>query len=215
MYLTPGALQNDPPPKSKYIHITRNTAFYAGIQSEDDDDKYILRQSKIGDPDSCPARYFERIEDEIVGISSTVDSLIVFGKEKIFRVQGLLGGGNLSYQVSTISDNAGCLSHNSIIRVNKSIYWCGRDGLYATDGTKVSKLPNSVRIAKSYNEWKDSFDNTSDIWGAYDDKQNRLFWTMAGENGERFLLCIELNYVEENHLPVSYTHLTLPTILLV
>ena len=218
LYIGNNAFQNSIPPKAKYVHITRNTAFYAGILNDDATYDYnIIYQSKVGRPDSVPRELFERFDDHIVGLSSTLDALIVFGKKKIYRVTGLLNDfASNSYNVTVLSENAGCVSHKSIVKVFRHIYWLARDGIYVTDGNSVQRMSISNHISRKLVSWIDNFgQNIETLQGVYDDVEQRLYWSIAPVADQFFrnsnitlsrvrnLLCLQLGLSDQGVFPLS------------
>ena len=188
LYALAGVGSNDLPPKSKYIHITRSTAFYAGIENNN----RIIYQSKIGDCDSVPSNFFETVDDDIVGLSSIKDLLLVFCQSKLYSIAGLLdntGKTSLNFPVrgvyftNILSNTCGCLSHRSIVLAGKLIFWLGQDGIYLSDGQMVQKIESSKQITDKYKDWKQNFANDfSDIQGVHDEKNNKIYWLLRDKD---------------------------------
>ena len=208
LYALPNVAPNQQPPIAKYTYVHRDTGFYAGVPSEGNN---ILYQSKIGDVDSVPRTFFESFDEEIIGLSSIQDKLLIFCKNKVYSMRGLLddtGRTALSvpvegvYDTVLLSNAAGCLSHNCIVPTDKSVFWLGDEGIYGTDGTLVQKIQSSIHLSDRLNEWKEAWNgNFSGIQGVYHKKDNRIFWIHRNKE-YKFLLVLDLNFVNENRFPL-------------
>jgi hypothetical protein len=169
IYTTGQILDNDPPPIAKYVHITNGVAYYAvGNQ---------VFQAVSGDVDSCPVDLFSDLDEDITGISSINGVPIVFGKRRIWRLEGIfdeLGSGQTIPQ--KISDTAGCLNHNSIVQTNAGLFWFGVDGIYFTNGYQISKVNDDRN--ESYAAVIATDEQKKNVYGMYDRETNRVWWSI-------------------------------------
>ena len=219
LYTIGATKQNNEPPKSKLVYISRNTGFYARTLDDDDnEDNITVYQSKVGDPDSVPKDLFEQVDEEVVGLSDVDDALLVFCREKIYRIQGLLNDvGSDSYYVSLISNSAGCLSHEGIVKVDKEVYWLGKDAVYHSDGETVQRIAQCTKLINRFNRWKAAWgDNYEGIKAIYDENSHRVYWIHRDTDTQspakppgkpdpityenRIFLVMDLNYREAGYV---------------
>ena len=85
--------------------------------------------------------------EEITGAASFKDVLVVFTDVSMYV---LLGSSALDFQLRKIDGSVGCVSHWSIVEANGLLYWMARDGIYAFDGSKATKV--SVGIDQFWSE---------------------------------------------------------------
>jgi len=175
LYTNGDVLDNDPPPQCKYVHIVNGVAYYANIKDGTNYYKNQLRQSIIGDPDSCPIDLTIDLLEEIVGISSYNDNPIVFSKKRVYRLNGQydeLGQGQVIYE--DITKTVGCMSHNSIVQTRYGVFWAGDDGFYWTDGFQFKKISDTIN--ERYKDLVSSDTRRSRIYGTFDTVDNRIHW---------------------------------------
>lgn len=177
LYTEGGILSNDPPPLAKYIHVANGACFYAHIKEGSNIYKYRLRQSVLGDPDSVPSGNFLDLEDEITGLSSFSDRVIVFGRNSTYRVDGVfdeLGGGGLTYQ--KVSDTLGCISNKSIVQLPNGVVFADEDGFCFTDGFQVIRITD--QLVKRYKDIVNTPTQRKRIFGNYDKENRRVYWSV-------------------------------------
>lgn len=184
LYTEGGVLENDIPPLAKYITITGDNgiAWYAHIKEGTEIKKNRIRQSLPGDPDSCPAIFYQDVAEDIAGISSVRGFPIVICDNAAYRLEGFfddLGQGGIT--AVKISDTTSCISSNSIVQTLDGIYWCGRDGIYYCDGYKVFRI-NDEWAEDTYNALVSTSSQQSYIEGAYDKVNRRIWWTFQEDD---------------------------------
>jgi hypothetical protein len=174
IYTTGDVFDNDPPPANATIcHITNGIAYYAV------DNK--VYQSVPGDFDSVPASSYRQFDEKITGINSVNGIPIIFGKSKVWRVDGIIdeiGSGDIA--VIKISDSAGCVSNNSIVQINAGLVWFGVDGIYTTDGYRVLRINDDLQ--ERYSAMIETTRQKEVIHGAYDKVGNRVYWSVQKES---------------------------------
>lgn len=182
LYTTGGVVGNDPPPAAKYITILGGTAYYGNILDTDGQAfPYRVRQSIQNDPDSCPATFYDDLDDEITGLSNFRNYVIVLCKNSIYRLENgfnELGQGFLSHE--RLTDTVGCVSHSSIVRTEFGIFFCGTNGIYWTDGYDFKRL--SLELEKTYKDLINSSTKTSRINGVYLKDTRRVIWAFIGDD---------------------------------
>lgn len=171
LYTTGGILPNDQPPPCKFIAQVGEYTYYINTFERsgnispyyaDPDDAsptydtltykptpYRAKQSAALDPDSVPEGNFIDFPDPIMGGGAAADRVILATTEEVYRIDGKyddLGAGAVTANI--ISKETGCISHNSMISVKDRLYFCGSDGVYATDG--ISCVNISRHISKTY-----------------------------------------------------------------
>ena len=181
IYINDGTVDFDPPPLHKYNHVVSNTGYYAHVIDSAGENPYRVRQSVPGVPDSAPIDFFVDMDDEIVGISSVRKSPIVFCKKYIYRIDGSFdqfGRGNMT--PIRISDNAGCISHNSIVACENGIFWFGNDGVYYTDGYQVNKV--SDQLNDRYKSWLKNTTQRTRIIGKFFEKERLVVFAFQRDS---------------------------------
>lgn len=177
LYTEGGILSNDAPPLCKYVHVVNGACFYANIKDGNNIYKYRVLQSVVDDPDSVPAGNFIDLEDEITGISSFSDRLIVFARNATYRIDGTFdstGGGGLFDQ--KISDTIGCISQDSIVQLPNGVVFADEDGFAFTDGFKVFRITD--QLVKRYKPLVVTENQQRRIFGSYDKENRRVYWTV-------------------------------------
>lgn len=178
-----GTLSYLAPPKCKYVHVVNETGYYGHIkESNGEIDRYKVMQSIPGDADSVPAVFFEKVEQEITGLSSIFDRPIALCKNYIYRIDSVItsdGGGAMDPR--RIDDRAGCVSNNSVVQTHLGLFWAGNVGFYWTDGFKVQKISDNLN--ETYQNLVANSEKAGRIYGSYDPSTERVFWSVCKEDG--------------------------------
>lgn len=176
IYITGGVLDNDPPPKAKFVHTVNGFTYYAYFQEGAETFPNKYRQSIQNDPDSCPGQLQDEVEDEITGFNSAAGVPMVFCKRLVFRVEGQLDEfGQGSMEHIKIADDAGCVSNQSIVQAEGRVFWAGNDGFYTSDGYQVQKI--SFHLKNSYLTYLNLLSNSRRIQGIFNSYERRIYWT--------------------------------------
>lgn len=180
LYTDGGILDNDAPPKAKYLHMCDKVMTYAHVKegSVVYPNKYKI--SVEDDPDSVPGANESTVENEITGVSSASGVRIILTKAQVYRSEGKFdesGRGNLVDV--RISDSAGCVSHRSIVQAEGAIFWAGNDGFYTSNGYQVQKI--SKHLNTRYKSWIENVSDTRKIEGKYDLENKRIIWTVQDD----------------------------------
>lgn len=182
IYTTGGVLDNEPPPRAKYLHVVNGVAYYAHVKEGNEINPYKVMQSIPDDPDSVPATFFTEVTEPITGVSSFNSNPLVFTENKIFRIEGVLdeiGQGNMA--AIEYSETIGALNHNSIVQTKVGVFFCGRDGFYFTDGYNIQRVSEKMYV--TYGLYTEDSSQRSKIVGAYDREKDIVYWAMVSENG--------------------------------
>lgn len=180
MYTSGGVAANDPPPTAKFIHQFSGFMYYGAITDSGQYFPQRIRQSIAGEPDSAPATFFDDMDDELTGLSSTRSNLLAFCTNSVFRVSGSFtstGQGSMTHD--RIADAMGCLNAKSIVKTEIGVFYAGTDGFYYTDGYQVIKI--SLELDKTYRSMTESDSQKARIYGAYDKLTRRVWWAMQSE----------------------------------
>lgn len=179
LYTEGGVVNHDPPPKCKYLTITNEVGLYAHTIEDGVILPYRVRFSVQGAIQACPEDFYIDMQDEIVGINSIEGIPIVFTKSYIYRIEGVRSAtGSGAVGRRAISDYAGCINNNSIVRTNKGLYFAGVDGFYFTNGFEVQKITNN--LDERYATYiSDIDDRRSRIYGVKDKKNSRVYWAVT------------------------------------
>jgi len=184
LYTTGGGISNDPPPRCKFMHIVKNTAYYAFLEDTGEVFKNRIRHSKRGDVDSVPASFFDDIEDDFKGLSSAKGNAIAFGNESVYRMDG--GFNNLGIGIFThveISASAGCVGQGSVVQAQDRVFWAGEDGFYVTDSFEVSKI--SEGLDDFYKDIVKSPNQRRRMRAAYSPLDRQIWWSyQSTETGQ-------------------------------
>lgn len=177
LYTSGGVVGSDQPPQSKFIHILDGTTYYGGITDTGQFFPNRLLQAVQFAPDWAPATFTDDMPDEITGISSARQNLIVLCKNSIYRESGSFtssGQGALTHE--SISDAMGCDSAKSILRTEIGVFFAGTDGFYYTDAFQIIKI--SLDQDKTYAALTASAEQRRAIHGCYDKDTRRIWWSM-------------------------------------
>lgn len=180
LYTEGGVLENDPPPKSLFLHIVNDVGYYANLIQDGEKHKNRIRQSKLGITgriDACPEDFYDDIEEEIAGISSYKSNVIVFGKTSVYRIDGQydeLGRNGMTHE--RISDITGCVNHDSIVQTQKGVFFAGSEGFYLTDGYTVLKISDNLN--DTYARMTSTDAKRAKISGAWEPFFERVWWTV-------------------------------------
>ena len=177
LYTTGGVVNNDAPPQAKFIHILNGTAYYGNIVDTGEAFPYRIRQSIQNDPDSCPAFFFDDLDDEITGVTSWRNYVLALCKNSFYRMEGgfnELGQGALTHE--KLSDQVGCVAHSSIVRTEFGIFFCGTNGIYWTDGYTFTRL--TTELEATYATMISTDRQKSRISVAYVRSTRRVVWSM-------------------------------------
>jgi hypothetical protein len=179
LYTEGGVVQNDEPPLSKFLTITGDNgiAWYAHIKEGSEIKKNRVRQSLPSNPDACPASFYVDVAEDIEGISSVRGFPIVICDNAAYRLEGFFDDvGQGGIETIKISDTASCISAKSIVQTLDGIFWCGKDGIYFSDGFKVLRV-NDGWAEETYKQLVETSGQQSFIQGAYDKVGRRIWWT--------------------------------------
>jgi len=205
LYTDDGTLDFDPVPLSKYVHVVNNTGYYAWIKVGTNQLKNTVRQSIVGDPDSCPEALEIEVEDEIQGISSARSNPIVFCKRHIYRIDGFFDPYGRGIPVPIrISDTAGCISNLSIVQAENGVFWAGNDGFYFSDGYQTLKISDGIN--EKYKAILSEMSQDNRIYGRFDEKERRIYWAIqqdsASLDNDSFII-LELRYGISADMPFT------------
>jgi hypothetical protein len=181
-YTAGGVPNNDPPPLAKFCHSINGFTYYAHYKEGSEIFPTRIRQSQALDPDSVPVGFLDELEDEITGLSSVNEIPIVGCKKHIYRIDSafdILGRGGMVHK--RIADTEGCISHESFVQAEESLFWFGNDGICYSDGNKVYTVTNHLK--KRYARFVATLmGKNRKIKGAYDESAQRIHWTISTVN---------------------------------
>lgn len=213
LYTTGGVVDNDPPPKARFLHVTNDIMWYAYVIENSQTKTNRIRQSIRFDPDSCPEDFYVDVEDDITGISSVQSVPIVFTKRYAYRLDGFFDEfGRGGIQAQRISDIAGCISNQSIVQTDQGLYYAGPDGFYFCDGYKCDKITRDLPTTYKNLVTGDSDDTSTQvtlkqnrIYGTHDSINRRILWAVnssfATDNDS--ILCLHMYWGTRPDMPVT------------
>ena len=177
IYTSGGVLDNGEPPLAKALHVANGAAWYGNVKLGTEIIKNRVYQSIIDDPDSVPSTNFTDLDDDIVGISSYLDRVIVLCKDSVYRLDGTFdeqGGGLVTYQL--ISDTHGCVSQSSIVRTQNGVVFASMEGFVYTDGFDTFKISDGFN--SRYKALVRTDIQRKRIYGAFDNVEGKVWWSV-------------------------------------
>lgn len=163
-------------PKSKYIAIAGDKAFYFNIKEGSETLKNRVRQSIPGALYASPETFYVDLDDEILGGGVVDQTPIAFcDNGKIYRIEGSFdetGSGFL--EAREISRTVTLASNRSIVSTREGLFFAANSGFYFTDGNSVVRI--SDEFSDSYADLVASDIQKSRIYGTYNEKDSRVEW---------------------------------------
>jgi hypothetical protein len=192
LYTEGGVVDNDTPPKAKYLAVANDVMWYGHIKVGSVTYPNLLRHSVPGNPDAVPGSFEVEVKSEITGLGAVGKLPIVLCKDRIYRLDGFVDEfGRGVIDPVEIDGTVGCVSNLSIVAVKNGLFFAGDDGFYFTDGYRVVKVSNEINT--TYATLVDTATKAGRIVGAYDTKNQRVWWTAQrdednSENDACFIL---------------------------
>lgn len=197
LYTEGGVQENDTPPKAKYFVAVNDIGIYANLKIGTKEYPNSFISSKPGDIDSVPGENQDEVEFSITGCSSYQTYPILFGRNRIVRLEGIIDEqGRGAIAKKEVSRTKGTISNNSIVQIPEGLVFAGEDGFYFCDGFQPPQIL-SIHLIESYKELVTSTTYEKKIYGEYDSLENRVLWTCtsdtsASDNNTTFIL--DLNF---------------------
>lgn len=174
IYTTGGVLDNDSPPKAKYVHVSESVMWYGNFKTDTSTYTNRILQSVVNDPDSVPAANFLEFPQEVTGISSYMDRTLIFCKNSVYRVEGNYDEfGTGGPQEQLISDNIGCISNNSIVQTAEGVIFASKNGFAYTDGFQCFLISHDFK--ETYKTLTTTDIQKKRITGTYDTSTGRVY----------------------------------------
>lgn len=203
LYTEGGVIENDRPPKCKFIHGTSDFVYYAAgievspIGADIGFQPQRVWQSKRGAPGAVPASFYADVDEPITGISSVGSIPIVFCENSIYRLDGYFDNlGRNGILTKKIADSVGSVNHLSLIQTLEGIFFAGNDGFYFTDGYRIYPLSDSFR--KTYAKLIDTPLKRKRIYGELDLNNQYVLWATWRSFNESYdddcsqIFCLDL-----------------------
>lgn len=187
-YTAGGVLDNDPPPRSRFVHIANNTCYYAN--------ENWLRKSIAGDYDSCPIDLFVEFPGTVTALSSVGGIPLVWTERGLFRVDGQfdeLGRGGMV--ATRVDETVDCIAPGSVVQVREGVFFWGRDGIHFTDGYRVQRITSELK--DTYLGLVSTSAQVSTITATYDSQGQRIYWAARSESSSTdndVLYVLDLRY---------------------
>ncbi len=125
----------------KYQEINQNVLFASGFSSAPSEVKF----SELGQPEAFfPESTFEvRTNDgDRVYMTKAHNNQIIIGKEHSFAK--VIGDNADNYQLVELSTDFGCISNNSVLSKDQSLYWLDRKGILEFNGASWRIVSDAV-----------------------------------------------------------------------
>lgn len=182
LYTSGGVFGFDPPPSAKFVEMVNGVCWFGNMYGDDltEERPNRLRQSLVNQPWACPASLTVDLDEDITGLSSVDVYLIAFERNATWRIEGAVDSlGRGIVRKRKISWTVGTVSHNSIVKTKKGVYFAAEDGFYFTDGFEVMKL--TEHLDERYKARLDDTTAETRIYGVEDPKTKRVYWTMQSD----------------------------------
>lgn len=205
LYTDGGVLDNDPPPKCKYVVVANNMGWYFHTSESSSTYPTRIRQSVQFDFDSVPGSFYKDLESPIVGVGVIGIYPIVFCQDRIYRIEGffdLTGRGDI--EPREIIRSIGGINHNSIVQTRYGLFFAGTDGFYFTDGYSVTKV--SKEFNATYKAFTDTATKQGNIYGMFEAVRNRIWWTVQSDSSSSdndACYVADLNYGISENMPFT------------
>lgn len=193
-YFNGGVLSYDSLPQGPYYFgITNQVGYYVDIVNN------IQRvyQSTPGVPHASPATLFSDFDDETTGFAQFMDKAIIFTQARTWRMEGVRSSdGTGKTFLRTVSDEFGCVAHQSIVTTNLGIFYWSNSGVIYSDGLRAVRV--SEHLITRYTDWLSIVRNgTADIGpkqlrGTYDEFNRTVFWSIYDEDRKPFFVTLSL-----------------------
>ena len=174
----------------KFVEIFKNHIFFAGHSSNIQEVSF-MGPNQTNDFQSGNGGGTIKVDTEIVGLRTFRNSLIIFGKDKIFK---LTGTSSANFAVTPVTRNIGCVDGRSIQELGGDVIFLAPDGLRTIAGTERiddTELGTvSKQVQKRINEITTHNINSLVIRSK---SQYRIFFptsTSQAEGGARGLLSV-------------------------
>lgn len=197
IYTTGGILDNDPPPKCKFLTAVNDIAVYAGLRIGSKTYPNSFITSIPSDIDSVPESFQDEVEAEITGLNNFGIYPILFCRNRIYRLEGVIDEqGRGSVFKREVSRTKGSISNNGIVQIPQGLVFPSDDGFYFCDGFNPPQAL-SIHLIDTYKELLTLSAQEKRIYGEYDSLENRVYWTVntdstVSENNAIFVL--DLNF---------------------
>ena len=116
----------------KFVEIFKNHIFFAGHSSNIQEVSF-MGPNQTNDFQSGNGGGTIKVDTEIVGLRTFRNSLIIFGKDKIFK---LTGTSSANFAVTPVTRNIGCVDGRSIQELGGDVIFLAPDGLRTIAGTE-------------------------------------------------------------------------------
>lgn len=128
-------------------------------------------------------------DKKLIGLLSIQGRLILMYRDFIVAIDGVINSQN--YSVSTIYDKGGCVSHNTIKKIQNSAFWLGEQGIFAFEGGYVRLLSERIKnIIKTINK-----EYIHKSFAVIDLDQNKYKLWVPTRSATEVNLCIVYNYL--------------------
>ena len=193
-----GVLDSTPPPENaKYIAVAGDYTYYA-IDNK-------VYQSFKGAPSWVPSNFVINLPEEITGLSSLFERVIVFCEKSAYRIDGYFDFSGSEAQEIEISKTIGLRSNKSIVKVSNQIYCLGVDGIYRVNlGEAVNVSPHLSTFFDKVISNTSSFNH---IIGVYDNIDERIWFNIRDESDNVAGIILNLRYAQ-NPLVECFTSIS-------
>lgn len=173
----------------KYIEMNQNTMFIAGFSSQPS----AIKFSEVGGPEVYfPENSIEvrtNDGDRVTG-QKAFNNQMLFTKEHSFAK--LIGDNANNYQLVEISTEFGCLSNNSMVIKDQTIYWLDRKGILEYNGAGWKIVSDAVEGIFRRMNLAAAKENAVGIHHLY---RNQLWWGIPVDGSTQNNMTVVYDYL--------------------
>ncbi len=191
----------------KYLDTNQNTMFISGFSSAPSTVKF----SELGDPEVyMPENTFEvRTNDgDRIYMQKAFNNQVIFAKEHSFSK--LIGGNADNYELVDLSTDFGCLSDNTCVSKEQTLYWLDRKGILEYNGASwriVSDPVEGIFRRMNISAAKEK------AVGVHHMYRNQLWWGIPVDGSTENNITVVFDYLVgawtffDGYNPASYAYL--------
>lgn len=189
-YDSGGALGYDVMPiGAYYLTVVGDKGYFANLNTVN----RRVYQSFDGNPAHTDASVFSEIDEPVTGLSSIVKKPLVFSRNLVYRLEGskdFTGAGRIIAKL--ITDRYGCITHGSIVKTDKGVFYFSRTGIGYTNGVKAIIV--TEHLHNSYADWTASDSQIAEVYGFYHARQDRIYWRIQDSSSNYHWLVLDLRF---------------------
>lgn len=171
VYTDGGVLDNDPPPKCRYVMQAQNYAYYLCVTGETS--KGL--ESKADEIDAVPGGNSFKADKEITGGGVIFDDFFVYAKDRWYVLKGHYDNkGAGSVIPSIISNTDGTKYNTSFVNTTFGAVAFGQNSFIYCDRNKILPISGFDEL---YKKLSDNSSDDNPVVGTFDPINKRVYWS--------------------------------------